>query len=369
MPVDFFFPDTTRKLWVPLTRATGFFGQAHGLARLRQGVSLAQAQLELDTLQRGTQQAASGSAPQPGIFPIYRIVVGKYGAAMWTLLAAVMLLLLIGCANVSNLLLARGVGREKEFAVRASLGAGRARIFRMLLAENVLMALVAGVAGILAAWWGLVLLRELRLADIPRFNQARIDASVLLFGLGVALVSGVMAGLAPAWKAAGADLLSSLQVGGAGTHSGAHGRLRDLIVTVEVAIALVLLVGAGLLINSFVRIVRADWGFNPDHLLLVDVRLPSPASRSVDENTEYMRELIARLSRIPGVTSASMALGVPIDYGYGGTTLAVNGNMLRPTGIPKYGLPARTISAPWGPQSCAAASSSGVMTCLPLGSW
>jgi putative ABC transport system permease protein len=330
MPKNFFFPDQSIELWVPLTRATGVFGQVHGLARLKPGVTIAQAQAELDTLARQTEAgapAASAGGVQPGIFPLYRIVVGKYETAMWTLLGAVTMLLLIGCANVSNLLVAHGVGREREFAVRASLGASRARIFRMLLAESLVLSLAAGASGILGAWCGVALLRGLRLADIPRFDQSRIDAGVLLFGLVVAGASGIVAGIAPAWRAAGADLLAAMQSGGAGSPSRGHGHVRDLIVTLEVGVALVLLVGAGLLINSFVRIVRTDWGFNPEHLLLVDAGFAThgTAPRSLQQNEQFTQDVESRISAIPGVTSVSMAMGVPIDYAYGHTNLAIDG--------------------------------------------
>jgi putative ABC transport system permease protein len=330
MPPEFFFPDQYFQVWVPLARATQMFSQVQGLARLRPGVALGQVQAELETLSKRGQRAKSpeGTETNPGIFSLYSVVVGKYEAALWALLGAVTLLLLIGCANVSNLLLGRGVGREKEFAVRVSLGASRASIIRMLLVENLLLSLVAGVFGIFCARWGVLLLRSLRLVDIPRFEWARIDSRVFLFALGVSLATGLASGVVPAWKSGRPDLLGPLQLGGLSTHPRGHGQLRDLLVTMEAALALALLVGASLLIQSFVRLSNADWGFNPDRLLVAEVRIPRSLVQTPSQRAEITGEVLERLSRIPGVATAAMTYGIPLRFFWRPTHLAVDGRFL-----------------------------------------
>jgi len=330
MPRTFFFPDQSVELWVPLSKSSALFEQAQVLARLRPGATIKQAEVELDTLSKEVSQSDKGSSPElkPGVFSLYSVVVGKYTTALETLLAAVTLLLLIACANVSNLVLARGVGREREFAVRLSLGASRWRILRLVLVENSLLSLGAGAFGTGCAWWGVLSLRGLRLTDIPRFESAGIDLHVLLFALGISSVAGLLSGIIPGWKAARMQIMTPLQSGGVSTRSRTEGQLRDLLVTIEVALALVLLVGAGLLVNSFVRLTHADWGFNPEKLLLIVAPLPRALAQIPGQRVEYGNKVLDRLSTVPGVTSCAMAYGVPIDYGYTSERFALDGRMV-----------------------------------------
>jgi putative ABC transport system permease protein len=330
MPAEFFFPDQNVQVWVPLTRSTQMFEQVHGLVRLRPGATLGQAQVELDTLSRRVQKRGVGSPSElnPGIFSLYRVVVGKYETALWTLLAAVAVLLLIACANTSSLMLARGIGREKEFAMRVSFGGSRSRIFWLLLTENVFLSLSAGVFGILLGYWGVLSLRSLRLADIQRFDLARMDPKVLLFSLGISLLAGVLSGLVPALKCSQSDLLPALQAGGASTHPRRHGQIRNLLVTIEVAVAVILLIASGLLISSFMRLAHASWGFDSDHLLIVEATIPELRGRISPRQIEFATEVLEQLPRVPEVTSSAMAYGLPIKYGWKSTRFAVDGRMI-----------------------------------------
>ena len=327
MPPDFFFPDQDAQLWIPLTKHGGFYNQAHGLGRLRPGAALRQAQAELDTFARNDAKESGEKSNQStaGVFRLYDVVVGKYQLALWTLLGAVTLLVLLACANVANLLLARGVAREKELAVRAALGAGRPGIFRQLLTESLVLALFANAVGLLAGFWGIRFLRVFHLSGVTGLDRAGINVRVLLFSLGLSLFAGLISGIMPAWKASSRDLHASLQQGSAGTTGRKHGQLRNLLVSLEVAFAIVLLVSAGLLVNSFERIVHTSWGFNPEHLLLVTVHLPLSVQKSPSRVTEVTESVLQRLKNIPGVTSAAMAEGVPIRYSYKGTPLMVDG--------------------------------------------
>jgi len=327
MPQGFFFPDQDIQLWVPLTRASPVFGQVHGLARLEPGVTIRQAQTELDTLSaRSRLRSNNPIRTEPGVFSLYRVVVGKYQLALWVLFGAVALLLLLACANVSNMWLARTVEKEKDFAVRVTFGASRLRIFRLSLAEDVIVSVVAGVLGVLCADCLLVFLRSLNLTQIPHFQSAHIDFRVLLFASGISLLTAVFAGIVPAWKSAHPNINAALQLGGVSTHPRSHSQARDFLVTIEVALALVLLVGTGLLVNSFVRLTHADWGFNPDHLLIVEDQFPADAKKARCE--ELVADISERLSKIPFVRSSAVAYGVPIRYSWHPTHLSVDGRIV-----------------------------------------
>ncbi len=327
MPRGFFFPDQNAQLWVPLTRQGGFYSQAHGLGRLRPGVGIAEAQAELDGFAKNEakENRQDVSQASAGVFPIYQVVVGKYEVALWTLLGAVTLLVLLACANVSNLLLARGIGREKELAVRVALGAGRGEILRQLLTESLVLALFAGTAGLLVGYWGIRALQGFRLTDINGFDHASINYRVMFFSLGLSVLAGLVSGIVPAWKASHGDLHVAMQQGAAGTSGRKHGQLRDLLVSLEAAFAIVLLVGAGLLVNSFVRLVHTSWGFDPDHLLVVETNIPKTVKANAELLKETTENVLQQLQGIPGVQSEAMALGIPIHYDYRSVPLLIDG--------------------------------------------
>jgi putative ABC transport system permease protein len=330
MPQNFFFPDQDAQLWIPLTKRGGFYGQVHGLGRLRPNATLPQAQAELDTFAKNDAKESGDKTNQStaGVFRLYDVVVGKYQLALWTLLGAVTLLVLLACANVANLLLARGVAREKELAVRAALGAGRAGIFRQLLTESLVLALFANAVGLLAGYWAIRFLRIFHLSGVTALDRAAMNYRVLLFSLALSLLAGLISGIMPAWKASSKDLHASLQQGSAGTTGRKHGQLRNLLVSLEVAFAIVLLVSAGLLVNSFERIVHASWGFNSEQLLLVQLHLPQTWKKSSSPVTEFAESVLLRLKTMPGVSSAAMAGGVPIRYSYRGLPIVVDGKRI-----------------------------------------
>jgi predicted permease len=307
-------------------------------------IQQAAAEFEILNNQMMPSNTAGEQSGHPGIFSLYGVVIGKYEAALWTLFVAIMLLLLIACANVSNLILARGVGREQELAIRASFGASRWSLFRLLLTENMLLSLASGALGVGCAYWGVLMLRALRLGDIPRFETAHLNFHVVIFALGVSVMSGILSGIIPAYRTSRANLLVSLQVGSTTTQPIRHRQLRDLIVSLETAVALILLVGAGLLINSFLRMARSDWGFRSSNVLMLDVKLPSymiwnhrlPRETFVRLNSEavqrqalFAESILARIRTLPGVDSAAAAQGVPIRWSsVKATTLGVEGRLV-----------------------------------------
>jgi putative ABC transport system permease protein len=327
MPSSFFFPDQNAQLWLPLTKHGDYYDQVHGLGQLRRGATLAQAQLEVDGFVRdGAKETGQATKQQAaGVFSLYEVVVGKYQVALWTLLGAVTLLVLLACANISNLLLARGVAREREFAVRLAMGAKRGNIFSQLMTESVVLTLFAGLAGLLFGFWGIRLIRKFRLVDVTGIEHAGINLRVMFSSFGLSVFAGLVSGVMPAWRSSRKNLHPSLQQGAAGTAGRRHGELRDMLISLEVAIALVLLVSAGLLVNSFVRLTRTSWGFNPDHLLLVETKQPTTVIKNLDLQATITEGVLQRFNRLPGIESSAMAYGVPLRYYYKGNQLAVNG--------------------------------------------
>jgi putative ABC transport system permease protein len=318
MPPEFFFPDQTVQVWLPIPRAmipqerSGM--SVHGVARLKPGVRLARAQSDVDVIVRRLAAAYPDTDRNLsiGLFPVVDIIIGSYRAAFWVLFGGVGLLLLIACANVAHLVLVRGLRRGAEISVRVALGATRGAILRQLLVESVVLSLVGGVAGILTAGWGLRILKTLTLTDIPRFDQAAVDWRTLLFAVATALATGLLVGLFPALRSSRENLVESLKAGGAYAYE-TRGRLRDLLMVSEITLAFVLVAGAGLLINSFTRLVRLDWGFRPDHLFVLDVSARDPQfPYDVSRNIDFMQQVLPRLSALPGVQSVAAAGGSPM---------------------------------------------------------
>jgi predicted permease len=293
------------------------------LGRLKPGVSVEQAQAEMDGLTARLRRDHPEFYPPNGgltfdIVPLHEQVVGDARRSLAVLVASVGFVLLIACANVANLLLSRAVGRQREIAVRAAIGAARGRIIRQLLTESLLLALTGGVLGIVLSYWSLEWIQVLGSKSVPRLREIAIDGQALLFTLGISLVSGILFGLAPAVRLSRLDLLTSLKdashgAGGAGAIWGRGQHLRSLIVVSEVALSVVLLIGAGLLIRSFARLQEVPPGFNPRHTLTLELTMSGRKYNDVQAVTETYRRLWDRLARLPGVTASGGVSALPLS--------------------------------------------------------
>src|SRR4029077_2466474 len=254
------------------------------------------------------------------------LVVGQFRTTLYIVLAAVGLLLLIGCGNVANLLLARATTREKEFAIRSALGAGRWRLVSQLLVESLILALGGAVLGTLLAWGGLKFLVALMPQNIiPAEAAIRLNVPVLLFTLGIAVLTAILFGLAPALRVARKDLNEPLRDSGKGQSGGsAHGRLRNAVVVLEVAVSLTLLVAAGLLMRSFVALREVHLGLQPDHIFVVRLPLPEDRYKTSDQLAGFFRPLLNRLKAVPGVLEATETSTLP-PYGGIGSDIEIPG--------------------------------------------
>jgi putative ABC transport system permease protein len=291
------------------------------LARLRDGVSLSQAQAEMETVFAQLKTQFPGIDQQNGVrlVPFRDDLSRNLRTGLFILFCAVAVVLLIACANIASLMLARAASREREIAVRASLGAGRRRIMRQLLTESALLALIGGALGIVFAYGGLHLLRAAfppggGYGEIPHSEWLRIDWTVLGFTAAISLITGLLFGLAPAIQISRSELYESLKEGSRGSTAGRRSQLtRSSLVVSEVAFSLLLLVGAGLLLRSFYRLMSDDLGFNPDHVLTAQVWLPESRYPSGTPVINFYQQTIDRLGAIPGVASASAVDFLPLS--------------------------------------------------------
>ncbi len=301
------------------------------IGRLREGRTLEQAQSETRGIIAGAAKDYPGAYPKDGskqilLKPLTTEIVGDLRQALWALLAAVVFVLLIACANVANLQLGRGETRVPEIAIRTALGAGRGRIIRQLLVESFLLAVIGGGLGLLLASWGLEMLPRLGVEKIPRMREITLDARALGFTLATSLLTGVIFGLAPAFQAVKFDLSASLKEGGRASASPkGRRRLRDALVVIEVALSLALLAGAGLLIKSFWRLQQVDTGFATERLLTM--RLFPPESNYPDDLrvAAFYEDALQRVRSLPGVKDAAVATSVPIGGGNSATAPQIEG--------------------------------------------
>lgn len=320
MPRDFRLLDSPSELWTPYVLDADELSQRgfHTLeviGRLKQGTSMEQASSEMSSIARLIEQqyADISAGWTTRIVSLRDQLVGDIGATLWTLLVAVVFVLLIACANVANLLLARAGSREKEIALRTALGANPARLVRQLLTESVVLALAGGVLGLALAAWSLVVLEKFSPANLPRLDEISIDWRVLAFTLLVSVLTGIAFGLAPALASVRSDLNSILKTSGRGTTgSRSRARLRNGLVVSEIASCVVLLAGAGLLIRSFAKLESVNPGFHADHVLTMQVNLPA-TRYSGWKVALFYKQLLERLQGLAGVQSAGIARNLPLS--------------------------------------------------------
>ncbi|MEJ2185504.1 MAG: ABC transporter permease [Gemmatimonadota bacterium] len=324
MPAGFSFPYDHMDAWVPTywdpaNRAQVWFRRAHWLrvvARLRPEATFADADAQLQAVVKRlqTEYPETNRVMGAGMTPLHRFLVGDTHTPLLVLLAAVGLLLLIACANVGNLLLVRASGRRRELAVRAALGAGRPRLVRQLLTESLLLSLFGGLAGLAMGWAGTHALERLQPEGLLRVSHLGLDPSVVVYVVAITVVSGLLFGVAPAfWTGRlvpGSALRESARTGAPGR--GAR-RMAGGLVVGEVALALLLVVGAGLLVRSFWRLQRVDVGFRPDGVLAVALNLPSARYQGDERVGAFYRELVQRVGALPGVTSAAVTTVIPLE--------------------------------------------------------
>jgi len=296
----------------------------HVVARLKPGVSFGQASAAVarfgDDLRRTYPNSyGGGMAGDFGVYivPVKEQLVRGLRPALLVLLGAVAFVLLIACVNVANLLLAHASAREKELAIRAAMGAGRGRLVRQLLTESVTLALAGGLVGLALGYWGIEALRALVPTNTARIDEVHLDPLVLAFTFGISLLTGVIFGLAPAWHTARTDLRETLSEASRGTSAaGGSRRLRAVLVVSELALAVLLLVGAGLLIRSFSRLLDVSPGFQTQHLLTLELSLPEKAYPDGVPVQNFFTQLMARVNALPGIESAGAVSQMPLTDAY-----------------------------------------------------
>jgi len=287
----------------------------HLIGRMKPGVMPGQAWAELNAIMAALVKQYPNSYPpdaKAAFEPLQVHMVGRVSTALWVLLGAVGFVLLIACANVANLTLARATRRAREIALRGALGAGRGRLVRQLLTESLVLALAGGIAGVLLAWWGTSALAALAPQEIPRVSEVRMDPAVLFFGLAASLITGVLFGLAPALRLSRVDLNAALKDLGKATETRSRFGLRNVFVTVELALAFVLVLGAGLLGKSFLRLMNVDPGYDPRGVITLRTYVYGPRYQKPEAELGYYNQAMDRLRATPGVESVAMASNLPL---------------------------------------------------------
>jgi putative ABC transport system permease protein len=321
MPPGFTFPDEKTDIWRPMAMSAQQTQNRQGkwlsvIGRLKTGVSLEQASAAMNAIARQLEQQYPDANAGYGVrlVPLHEEIVGKISTILLILFSAVGFVLLIACANVANLLLARASSRQKEIAVRSALGASRRRLINQLLTESLLLAMMGGVLGLLIALWGSDALIALSPANIPRLKEAGVDGRVLGFTLFLALLTTLIFGLAPAWQGSKPDLNDVLKEEGRGASSGSGSSLRSLLVVAEVAVSVVLLVGAGLMIKSFVQLQSVNAGFDPHNLLTMEITLPPSRYGQNQQQIAFFQQALERIKTLPGVQAAGAVQDLPFRF-------------------------------------------------------
>jgi putative ABC transport system permease protein len=339
MPRGFNFPPPMRlgigevssgkELWVPavLDKSNRDYHPLSVVARLRPGVSLEQANAEISTVAQALAKAYPKSNDGVGanVFRMQEEVVSNVRPALLVLFGAVGCVLLIACVNVANLLLARSAGRRKELAVRAALGASRADLIKQMLAENFALSIPGGALGILLAIWGTGLLRSLSKVNLPRLDELSVNPTMLAFAAGLSILTGLMAGLAPALSASRVDLNESLKAVSRTLSGARHNTLRNGLVICQISLALLLLTGAGLLIRSFQQLLHVDPGFQSSNLLTMELRLPRSRYDTSARLVAFEEQVLNRIRSLSGTVSAGVVNSLPIAGFQGASMIAIEG--------------------------------------------
>jgi putative ABC transport system permease protein len=340
MPPGFQFPRRA-EMWVPVGQLSdqpswlqrGNHPGLNGVARLKPGVTIEQARADMDRVAANLEKQFPDSNKGNGaiVRPMLEVFVGDIRPALWTLLVAVSFVLLIACANVANLLLARAMTRQKEMALRVALGASRWRIVRQLLTESVLLSLVGGGLGLLLARWGVKLLISINPDGIPRSREIGLDGSVMAFTFAVSILTGIIFGLAPALQASKADVQDALK-DTARTMTGGRRWVRSGLVVAEMALTLVLLIGAGLLIRSFYQLTLVDPGFRYENLLSFSINLPQRKYQNDQQEINFYDQLVQKIRSLPGVQGVGLSSGLPLGNNGWQTSFKVEGQPDPPPG-------------------------------------
>jgi len=336
---DLEFPITRQvDMWMPMRiAASNSDRQSHYLyvlGRLKRGVTLEQAQAGMNVLASQLQQQypKTNSGRGANIVSLHQQLVGKVQPYLRLLFAAVGFVLLIACANVASLMLARVTARHKEVAIRMAIGASRWRVVRQLLIESILLSSVSGLAGLLIAYWGTDLLVAMAPTEVPRLGEVGLRAPVFAWTLGVSMITGVLFGLAPALGASKPDLNESLKEGGRSSAGTGRSRMRHILVVSEIALALVLLIGAGLMIRSFARLQNVSPGFDPKNLLTMNISLPRQKYGENATISSFFNRLLEAVGSVPGVEAVGGIDPLPLGGSDGTTGFVVEGAPSRAVG-------------------------------------
>ncbi|HEX7330801.1 MAG TPA: ABC transporter permease [Pyrinomonadaceae bacterium] len=316
MPAGFVTPRDNTEAWTPVHVSNPVASNHRGVhflrtyGRLAPGVTIEQARAEMQVVDQNlaAQYPDENKNRRTVLFGLHERIVGETRTSLLILFAAVSFVLLIACANFANLLLARAAERQREFVIRGALGAGRWRLMRQLLTESLLLSLAGGAVAVVLAFWATSLLVSFKPENLPRVAEIGVDGRVLAFTLGISVLTGLIFGLVPAWTASRSQVGDALKEGGRSSTAGsARQRLRSAFVVVELAVALVLLVGAGLLVKTFWNLRSVEPGFNPENLVTMRVELPETRYADVASQTRFRKQVLAGMNSLPGVQAAMIS--------------------------------------------------------------
>lgn len=345
MPQSFQFPSYKTQVWIPVglnASEPGWERENHpglyGVARLKSAITMAQAQSEMATIAAQLEQQYPKANPdnKVAIKSLYERAVGEVRAPLLLLLASVGTVLLIACANVANLMLAKAASRNKEIAIRAVLGANRVRIVRQLLTESLMLALVGGGLGLLLASWGIsAIINFPGLEKIPRMLDVKVDSQVLVFTFVLSCVTGIVFGLVPALQATRLDLNESLKESGRTTTGSYHQqKLRSFLIVAEITFTLILLISSGLFIKSFIKLQKVETGFKSDNVLIATISLPKTKYPENEQRVAFYQQLLANISNIPGVESVAASSRLPLQSSGNQTVFSLEGFPLDNANLP-----------------------------------